>query len=457
MNASPRSATGFITIALLSAAANIGAAPPRWIDRYNHLPANESDAAHALLLHDGALYVSGVAIEPDGTGAFAGRGYVARQDPGTGAVAWRLIHGASEGPFASYWCTDLAPAPSGGVYVGCSRGYDFYSVWRVSPEGTLLWSRLLGSGGLLNSLVGIEADAQGGVILVGDGGGGNATVTRFDANGTQISQFAYSGSAAGIDADAMAVDAQGEIYLVGATAMPDLSTEGVIAKFGPAGQLRWEQFHGGPGQFTQDVLTDVAITPTGAVAVGMKNGNTLDGEQAFIVDVTADGVIRWQDAYRFDTGRAAAFRSTAVAPDGGVLAVGSAGVALNDTDALAIRYRPNGERQWTTILSGGGAPSVDLLSEAGFDATGNSVVAGYDSTANGVYRILLARFDPSGEQLQRESWVHPTMGGSRANTLALDDLGHAYLGGGSWATGTREDITTLRFDNPETVFGSGFE
>lgn len=370
---------------------------------------------------------------------------------------WRFVHGASEGPFASYWCTELAPGATNSFYVGCSRGYDYYSIWRVSENGDLLWTRLLGSGGTLNSLVGVAPDANGGVIFVGDGSGGNATVSRFDSQGTLLNQFTYTGQATGIDADAMAVDAQGNIYLAGTALIPDRASDGVLAKFSASGELLWERFFGGPGAFTQDALRAVAVTESSVVAAGYTYGNTLEGERALAVQLTSSGQVQWQDEVQFASGLPASFQTLAVANDGTVLAAGSIGVALNDADALIVRYASDGAKLAQNVLSGGGAPSLDLASEVRFGPDGNAVVAGYDAIANGNYRVLLARLSASGELLQRESWVHPSMGGSRANALVLDHQGNAYVAGGSWAVGTREDIFALRFNAPAVVFDSSFE
>ena len=86
-------------------------------------------------------------------------------------------------------------------------------------------------------------------------------------------------------------------------------------------------------------------------------------------------------------------------------------------------------------------------------------VAGQQALGASSDQYLYARFAAAGVELDRAVYAGP-LAASRAWALALDAAGNAFVSGGSFASGSGQDIATLRFDAAGAGLGllfDGFE
>ena len=267
-------------------------------------------------------------------------------------------------------------------------------------------------------------------------------------------------------ASGVAVDSAGNALVVGhfsgtatfgATQLTNAGArDGFLAKFSAAGQMLWVRGLGGPGF---DAVNAVALDAGGnCYLVGNYEGVATIGS----ISLTNSSASSFSDVFvaKFDTSGATVWARSlgvtaysdlgnAVALDGAgnVFVAGQstfpsfAGVALtNHGRVFLAKYDNNGTPQWARKAGGsGGAGQFDTATALAADAAGNVYLAGAFSspTANfdgslalaneGGQDAFLARFDGTGG-LQ---WVRQLGGAqeSRANGLAVDGAGNAYVAG----------------------------
>lgn len=267
-------------------------------------------------------------------------------------------------------------------------------------------------------------------------------------------------------ASGVAVDSAGNAFVVGhfsgtatfgATQLTNAGArDGFLAKFSSAGQMLWVRGFGGPGF---DAVNAVAVDAGGnCYLVGNYESIAAIGS----ISLTNSSASSFSDVFvaKFDTSGATVWARTlgvtansdlgnAVALDGAgnVFVAGQstfpsfAGVALtNHGRVFLAKYDNNGTPQWARKAGGsGGAGQFDTATALAADAAGNVYLAGAFSspTANfdgglalaneGGQDAFLARFDGTGG-LQ---WVRQLGGAqeSRANGLAVDGAGNAYVAG----------------------------
>lgn len=178
-------------------------------------------------------------------------------------------------------------------------------------------------------------------------GGEDAVIAKFDPSGSLL-WSTYFGGSGNERAVAVAVDGEGNIYVVGTTTSPDLPVAGAfqsskaagsdafIAKFSAAGQRLWATYYGGNGD---EVATGVVVDAQG------------------LVDITG---------YTTSTN----FPVTANA-----VQTSLAGYA----DAFLLQMRPDGIRVWATYF-GGTAP--DYAFGIAVDARRTIYICGETSSPN---------------------------------------------------------------------------
>lgn len=182
-------------------------------------------------------------------------------------------------------------------------GYDVV-VAKLRPDGTTIWARVFDGPGAQNA-TNVAVDAAGNIVLIAmlqdgsvDFGGGDATaVGTRDALVVKLSpagEHVFTrrlGKRGYVDLRGVAVDAKGEIALVGhvqagAVALGDVVVEtrpdagdydAFAMKMSSAGDVVWARAFGGPGA---QRATGVAIDPTGnVIVVGYANAGVRSGDR----------------------------------------------------------------------------------------------------------------------------------------------------------------------------------
>jgi len=281
-----------------------------------------------------------VAVAPDNSGVLMlgnyrdGNIFLAKFSP-AGSFLWDRTWGPPNSASAS----GIATAANGTIYVagGTSSfgagGTDAFLL-SLTPAGALNWQRTWG---------GENFDIARDVAVATDGSIYISGETQFTANSALLVKFAASGAVVwqrewglvgrtGIPNDdvmsggGVAAAPGGGAYVVGSTTGAGFDPNLVAAQFDAAGNFAWVRV-GGPGF---GAAQDVAVGPGGNVQI---TGNVLtdggdSGANAFVWTLSgagkaADAAI-WGGTDLFEAERGA---SIAVAPDGSIVVVGSAGAS----------------------------------------------------------------------------------------------------------------------------------
>ncbi len=293
--------------------------------------------------------------------------------------------------------------PNGGVFVagGASATPDVppdaFAGWYSPTDGTVLWTDTFGTDGsdIAND---IALDSEGNIYVVGStqgplndttqnqGSSGDAFIVQYSSMG----QLSWTQLIASEDMDAangVSIDSAGSIVVTGTLGAADgLLPWAFVANYSPAGERQWLRELGAPEGGTT-IATDIATSPT--------DGTTT--------------IVGWTDVDLTD---------------------GAPGL----TDAFVAQYSSIGDLNWVRQF---GTPEIDEAYAVAIDPQGNVYVAGssfgdIDGPRSGNTDAFLAKYLPGG-QLE---WLAGY--GSEADDLALgialDAFGNIYVSGASTGT-----------------------
>jgi len=285
---------------------------------------------------------------------------------------------------------------------------------------------IVGGGTETDKFLGVAVAADGGIVAVGgasstDGdfppgnGRDDALIANYSPDGTKQWAKTTGGSDVDVFRD-VAVASDGSIIAVGYTASADGGfppshgqRDALIVKYDPDGTQAWAKTTGGSGP---DSFWGVAVAGDGSI-IAVGDTESTDGDfppsqgksDALIVKYDPDGTqtLAKTTGGSNDDG----FWGVAVASDGGIIAVGYAHSTDGDfppsqgkSDALIVKYDPDGTRQWA-ITSGG--TDSDYFASVAVAGDGSIIAGGYTYSTDGDFPpshgksdALMARYGPDG-------------------------------------------------------------
>ena len=393
-----------------------------------------TDAANKITVSMSGTGIANAGLPPDvptGVSATPGDAQV--------TIRWSAVPGATS--YALYWHTasvankvQIANVTSPYIHAGRTNGVEYRYVVTATNA----------NGGSADSL-------QVAATPVG--------VSPPPATGwTGTKQF---GTASDDKATSVAVDTSGNVYVAGET-WGGLNYAGggdaFVVKYNAAGV---EQWHRQFGTVALDQAFGVAVDATGNVYVvgqtyGSLHGNTFTGGDgdAFVVKYDTAGVREW--TRHIGTIGGDSINDVAADINGNVYVTGGAGGSLNsntyaggDADAFVAKYDALGGQQWLRQFGAGGR---DTASGVAVDAGGNVHVVGEISGSlhgsayvGGLYDAFVVKYDATGTRLWTNTFgahigVFRTSNTDVARSVAVDANGNVYVGG--WTTGALDGDTT---------------
>ena len=281
---------------------------------------------------------------------------------------------------------------------------------------TILWEHTWGGSGSDN---GVAVTVKGGyVYIAGLYTPGDAFVAKFDLDGNLIWDRALD-----IEddwADDVAVDGQGNIYIVGYAHA--LGAEyGFVAKFESDGDLKWSKvWPGGEGK-------GVAVDSAGNIYVAGEVSGA--GRDVLVMKLDSDGNILWQKSW----GGSVDDRAMDIALDssGNVYVTGytTSFTSPSGPYMFLLKFDGSGNFKWNKLWVVGDRTRGYRLA---IDSKNNIYVAG--SHLNGQFDAVLVKFDSDGNLLWARGW-----GGGwtdEGRSVAVDSstvylAGYTYSFGGS--------------------------
>ena len=350
-----------------------------------------------------------------------------------------------DGPTNSYFETrGISIGPSGDVFVvgqanRSNVNYDIV-VSRYDSSGNQLWKSVFEPE---DGPAGHERAA--GIVVWGTdvyvagmttGGGGSQDFLTLKYNSTGQLQWADRLDGAGHSTDAcraVAVDSLGNLLVAGDSIGTNGSSDIVVLKYDPFGNLLWKYSYDGPEQ-GPDRAAGIRLGLSGSVYVA---GTSQEGRpEASIITfkLDADGQEEWvaretsTDLYGF---YGLASRSFDVDAAGNVVTVAS-----EKSHGVTWKYDANGNRQWTARYRAEEPASVYAWTVR-FDGSGN-IIAAANLYGSGTNDAVLIKYAADGQQLWATRIADPD-GVAHIQALALDGNGNVYL-----STAPRSDVVTFK-------------
>lgn len=289
------------------------------------------------------------------------------------------------------------------------------------------WVRTYDGGFASDRIRALAVDPQGNVYVMGGSGPDYATI-KYDADGNELWVERYNGGTP----FSIAVDSSGNVYVTGQNGA-DIDT----VKYDTNGNELWARRHDGG---SLDQVHSIAVDSTGNAYV---SGSTvyLLAFHYLTIKYDTNGNELWVRSYR--EGNYSFSRDMAVDPSGNVYVTGQMltcpGFAC-DTDYLSVKYDTAGSLQWAKRYDQG---YLDIGWAVALDSSGNVYVAGESTPGPPPSEpdYATVKYDANGNEL----WVnrHDRGGIDRAADIAVDIAGNAFVTG---STNDNGDYTTIKYD-----------
>jgi uncharacterized delta-60 repeat protein len=335
-----------------------------------------------------------------------------------------------------------------------------FALQKIDAAGNTAWTRTINgtSVGSSDSAQALVVDAAGNVYVAGythnKGTSSDFTVAKFDTNGNQLWVANYDYVTETDRALAIALDASNNVYVTGRS---DRDTSNLISnddivtiKYTTNGVQLWAIRYNGTGNLI-DTGRAIKVTAAGNVYVGGRTSNASNYDY-IVLKYNSSGVQQWFNLYN-GTGNDEGFFMELDAAENVYITGNSDNSTSTNTDIVTRKINSAGVTQWTSRFDGT-AVGNDVADAIKIDSLGNVIVAGTTDTDNQNTTVnndmCLIKYDSAGTQ----SWV-TTFNGSlngddQASDIAIDTTNSIYLTG--MVNGTiNYDYATVKFSPTGTM------
>ena len=274
---------------------------------------------------------------------------------------------------------------------------------------------------------------------------GLATVTDNVAV-VSLTQSPVAGSVVGIGTHSVtltAQDAAGNVATCVVTVtVRDVTAPVLTAKTPVDVALEWAVRHTSTGDRT-DSVEQMAVDADGNVYVMGSGPGPSDNMDIVLLKYTTNGRLLWSQYFNGVDNRADQAAALAIGSNGAVVVTGRSMNAAGNDDVVVVRFDPaTGVPIWTTLFNGDGR-GTDVGVDIAVDGAGNIVVlATSQGAGNNKTDILTLSLDASTGHTH---WRHRWDGGSTEDVavgLALDASGNVLVSG--WTARTSIDLVTFK-------------
>jgi uncharacterized delta-60 repeat protein len=353
----------------------------QWVARYNG-PGNSSDEATAIAVDgSGNVYVTGYSKGSDTYYDYATVKYNSE-----GQEQWvARYNGPGNG---NDYANAIAVDGSGNIYVtGESRGsgtFDDYATVKYNSSGQEQWvARYNGPGNSGDGANAIAVDGSGNIYVTGSSYNLDLDIkddwdyatVKYNSEGQEQWVARYNGPGNSSDeANAIAVDGSGNVYVTGSSVGSGTSFDYMTVKYNSEGQEQWVARYNGPGN-GNDYANAIAVDGSGNIYVTGESYDSGTSSDYATVKYNSSGEEQW--VARYNGPENSVDRAHAIAIDGSDVYVSGVSAGLGTSyDYATVKYNSAGEEQWVARYNGPGN-SYDYVTAIAVDGSGNVYVTGY--------------------------------------------------------------------------------
>ncbi|TKJ39070.1 hypothetical protein CEE37_11645 [candidate division LCP-89 bacterium B3_LCP] len=419
-----------------------------WVARYDGL-VHIMDTAKSLAVDvDGNVYVSGNCIQSVG---FNENDFVTIKYNSFGYVQWI----ASYSGLGNYddIVSDMVIDDFANVYVTGRTNLNMYDTSnyvtiKYNSYGDTLWISIYSnstSGYEMPNSIAVGGD--GCVYVTGNSYGygtmADYATVKYSSDGEELWSARYNGYANLDDeAQSIAVDSHGDVYVTGYSWSSDTADDFVTIKYNSSGIEQWIQLYDGPTHGMDRALSMTLDCEGNVIVTGYssREGNWSDYAT---IKYNSAGEMLWIACY--DNGFSDIASYVIADSIGNIYITGqSDGEILGFKDHVTIKYSSDGEELWENRYNGPSNQSEQGLSLA-TDNIGNLYVTGTSSGGVTLSDFATIKYDSSGVEQWIAIYNGPGNGTDYPNTVAVLPTGEVFVGGTSVGEGTSSDYCTIKY------------
>jgi hypothetical protein len=280
---------------------------------------------------------------------------------------------------------------------------------------------------------GIALDSSGNVYVVGrvaiSGGGSQLSLSKYNSSGVIQWQKTFTGLYSITTGLGLNIDSSGNIYACGVE--NTFPFQQLITKWDNSGTLQWAKNLTDTYKAPNDSARAITFDASGNVYVA---GFGLDTNGALIMSISkwnSSGTIQWQKAF-FDPTATPNSAANGIALDssGNIYVVGY-GLISSGSQAISIsQWNNSGTLQWQRTLKDAGATPTGYANAITLDSSGNIYICGSgDNSSNNVV-LSVSKWNSSGtiqwQSSLTDAYSSPITSGYG---IALDSSGNVYVCG----------------------------
>ena len=339
--------------------------------------------------------------------------------------------------------TNVSPANAGGyTVVVTSFGNSLTStiaplvVSSVVRQG---WAAGFSPSGYEEEANAIAVDNAGNVYVTGHLGYGDIGTVKYDAGGNRLWSALY----AGVEGRAIAVDNLGNSYVTGIT-VTNGDFGSVTIKYDASGNQLWATRYDGAANGEDGGLA-LTLDSARNIYVAIYSASASNGFDYVTAKYDNDGNQLW--AARYDgPGHGDDFPwAIAVDAAGNVHVTGESVSSGTNSDYATIKYDPNGNQLWSARYNGPGN-KTDFATLLTLDAAGSVYVSGTSDEGSSANDFATIKYAANGTRLWVARYNGPGNNTDNAHGLAVDSAGNVYVSGSSVGAAGNFDYAIVKYD-----------
>jgi hypothetical protein len=298
-------------------------------------------------------------------------------------------------------------------------------------DGTLAWERLY-DGPAQGTDVGAAIAARGAAIYTAGyrttlRGDRDLLLVRWDSAGKRIWVRAYdSGSRMDDWATDVAVDADGNVTVIGVSYKPTTGHDWVVVSYKPDGTRRYVQRYDGPSHL-DDQPAKMLIDSAGSIYVAGRSYSAKSGSDALVAKYSKTGTRLWTRRHNGTANDWDAAKSLRARPGGGVYVAGDTVSLDTGYDGLLLAYTAAGTRLFAAHDCGDTEPMGQTFNDLEVLPGGDIICGGLEWSPETTSDRFYAIYSSTGELLERVSEYGE--GHEQITHMAKDGQGGVYLTG----------------------------